>query len=94
MGVDSFFCEGRGIGCPGDSAGAPQRGPRSALRPLPTSPASPRGGNLYPSGPSPYICPGVDKPPDTLSPSQGPRITLGIALAQVSTFYGAGGAHV
>ena len=25
--------------------------------------------NLYPSGPSPYICPGVDKPPDITYPS-------------------------
>ena len=25
--------------------------------------------NLYPSGPSPYTCPGVDKPPDTRYPS-------------------------
>ena len=24
----------------------------------------PASGNLYPSGPSPYTCPGVDKPPD------------------------------
>ena len=24
----------------------------------------PVNGNLYPSGPSPYTCPGVDKPPD------------------------------
>ena len=36
-----FMC--RGMGSPGDSA---------LLRPLPTSPASPEGGNLYPSGPS------------------------------------------
>ena len=24
----------------------------------------PASGNLYPSGPAPYTCPGVDKPPD------------------------------
>ena len=58
--VGSFFlcfvlCA-ESTGCPGDSA---------SLRPLPTSTASPRGGNLYPSGPAPYTCPGVDKPPDT-----------------------------
>ena len=29
----------------------------------------PASGNVYPSGPSPYTCPGVDKPPDTLYPS-------------------------
>ena len=28
----------------------------------------PASGNLYPSGPSPYTCPGVDKPPDTPYP--------------------------
>ena len=28
----------------------------------------PASRNLYPSGPSPYICPGVDKPPDTPYP--------------------------
>ena len=31
----------------------------------------PASGNLYPSGPSPYTCPGVDKPPDTPYPSYG-----------------------
>ena len=35
----------------------------ASLRPLPTSPASPLRGNLYPSGPSPCPCPGVDTPP-------------------------------
>ena len=30
----------------------------------------PASGNLYPSGPSPYTCPGVDKPPDTPYHSQ------------------------
>ena len=29
--------------------------------------------NLYPSGPSPYTCPGVDKPPDTPYPSHDPE---------------------
>ena len=33
----------------------------------------PASGNLYPSGPSPYTCPGVDKPPDTSYPSQVPQ---------------------
>ena len=28
--------------------------------------------NLYLAGPSPYICPRVDKPPDTPGPSQIP----------------------
>ena len=28
-----------------------------------------QGGNLYPTGPSPYTCPGVDKPPDTFTSS-------------------------
>ena len=31
----------------------------------------PASGNLYPTGPSPYICPGVDKPPDPIYPSYG-----------------------
>ena len=46
-------------------AGCQQRaGLRSlrSLRPLPTSTASPLCGNLYPSGPSPCPCPGVDTP--------------------------------
>ena len=30
----------------------------------------PASGNLYPSGPSPYTWPRVDKPPDTLQSSQ------------------------
>ncbi len=33
-----------------------------SLRPLPTSTASPLCANLYPSGPSPCPCPGVDTP--------------------------------
>ena len=36
----------------------------------------PASGNLYPSGPSPYTCPGVDKPPDTSHPSQVPQAAL------------------
>ena len=32
---------------------------------LPPSPASPLRGNLYPAGPSLYMCPRVDTPPDT-----------------------------
>ncbi len=46
-------------------AGCQQRaGLRSlrSLRPLPTSTAFPRSGNLYPPGPSPCPCPGVDTP--------------------------------
>ena len=57
----AFSYDWMGVGCPEDSA---------PLRPLPTSPASPQSGNLYPSGPSPYTCPGVDKPPDTPYPSK------------------------
>ena len=44
-----------------------------SLRPLPTSTASPLCGNLYPSGPSPCPCPGVDTPPDTPEPSEKPK---------------------
>ena len=48
------------MGCPGDSV------------PLRSTPAPPTiycvicsANNLYLAGPSPYACPGVDKPPDT-----------------------------
>ena len=60
-----------GLSCPRDRvtdvlpAGCQQRaGLRSlrSLRPLPTSTASALRANLYPSGPSPCPCPGVDTP--------------------------------
>ena len=55
---------GKNMGCPRDFV------------PLRSTPAPPNvscvicfANNLYPSGPSPYTCPGVDKPPDTRYPS-------------------------
>ena len=53
--------------CPGDSAHCVRSGPSHCLlRPF----LGPLGlsRNSYPTGPSPYTCPGVDTPPDTTSP--------------------------
>ena len=47
--------------------GRPSRGTPlrfAPFRPLPLPPASPLRGNLYPTGPSPYPCAGVHKPPE------------------------------
>ena len=48
-------------------------------RPLPLSTASSPGDNLYPTGPSPYPCPGVDTPFEGYSPLPSSR-RRGIAL--------------
>ena len=53
------FCLREEVCCPGDSV------------PLRSTPAPPivhcvlASKNLWPTGPSPYTCPGVDTPPDT-----------------------------
>ena len=52
------FCLGEDLYCPGDSV---------ALRSTPAPPTIYcvlASENLYLAGPSPYTCPGVDKPPD------------------------------
>ena len=58
--------------------GRPSRGTPlrfAPFRPLPLSPAFPLRGNLYPTGPSPYPCAGVHKPPEG-SPSLRPKTRI------------------
>ena len=64
------FWEGYGVS--GELRSSTPKGtPHSAPAP-PNVSCVPASGNLYPSGPSPYPCPGVDTPPDTPYPSKMP----------------------